>query len=657
MTDRKLLDAYVAAGSHEAFSEIVARHSGPVYAACLRVLANEHEAEDVTQATFLILMRKAASLSHDTVLAGWLYRTATLAAKDARKGIRRRECHEQEVNVVQREGKTSAETEWNTLSPHLDEALASLPQSQRDVIVLRYLHGLSHAEVARELGCAEEAVHTRITRALATLRNRLSRREVRVSALLLAALLGQHAIQAAPSQLVSSIQAACSGKAGVRVNAMGITEGVMKAKYWSKRRMCVAGLLAALIAGISGIHFSGSKGVIKVQKISFSSEATAKKSSISPDSVFASITSGNVANKETFEQQDGARSTNLNAENRNTTHSRDKQQLSKGGLDWLASAQEENGHYDCERHGGIAGQDIAVTSLAALSFLGAGHTMKVGMYKEYVKKAMGWLKSQNPTEITQAALRTLVLAENAGMSNLEREVAQEAVNELITRQQDTGDWVDEVASNCYSRGVEPTTWAVMALKSAKVAGLIVPHRVFQKCVGSLDWQQSEALANEGNDTGAFMAAGISVQRQFTGSKRDDPAQLQMLNMLSGNLPVFPSEGIGDEVIVWYMGTLAKFQQGGTPKSEWIASLKGALISSQVNDGELAGSWDFRQGCQPFRWGRVGSTSLATLSLEIHYRYSLNYTRPSSEVEKVINGTTTNKVFPASQDTPPKDENF
>jgi hypothetical protein len=292
-----------------------------------------------------------------------------------------------------------------------------------------------------------------------------------------------------------------------------------------------------------------------------------------------------------------------------------------GGLAWLAHAQESDGHFDCKKFGGVAGQDVAVTSIAGITLLGAGHTRKIGPFKETVKKLVMWLEQQPPpAEITQAALRALALAESVGMSRLGQAEAQAAVDELITRQNITGEWLDENGKGAYARSVSPTTWAVLALKSAKVAGLKIPQGSLDQAVKSFEIQQSEVMSNEDNIAGAKMAAGLAVQRQFSGWKKDDPLLLALVNLLPKQRPVYPSDGIGHEAVFWFQGSLAMFNQGGEGWTQWWKSVRVALIPSQIKEGELAGSWDFRQGSDPFLWGRVGSTALATLPLEVEARY-------------------------------------
>src|SRR5688572_30816039 len=83
--DADLLRTYAATRSEESFSELVRRYANLVYSAAIRQTANHATAQDVTQAVFTVLARKAADLAHETVLAGWLIRATRYAALDALK--------------------------------------------------------------------------------------------------------------------------------------------------------------------------------------------------------------------------------------------------------------------------------------------------------------------------------------------------------------------------------------------------------------------------------------------------------------------------------------------------------------------------------------------------------------------------------------------
>jgi RNA polymerase sigma factor (sigma-70 family) len=623
-TDHELLSQYTRSGSEEAFGELVRRHTDLVYAACLRIVRDPHLAEDATQATFLVLVRRGKTIAAGESLAGWLYRVAVNAARNAQRMATRRTSHERQAGEAAVKTVEAAQaSQWDDVAPYLDAALNALPRAQRDAIITRCLLGLTQAQAAAALNCPPETVHTRVNRGLEKLRALLSRKDVRLSAAALALLLEKTAQQHAPPALASSIQAACLGKTAASLTASTLATEVAKSMVWIKpvTLAACAGCMA-LLAAIFMFHpttASRNASVVQPPQIAAHTFVVAPPPQVEvppPES-------------QTAQTARAAASTN------GRRGSQELMLAVDGSMAWLEKVQEQDGHFDCQKFGGAAGQDVAVTSIAAMTMLGAGHTRKVGRFKATVTKAVLWLEQQPPPDdITQAALRTMTLAESMGMSRLGGAQAQSAVDDLIARQNITGEWLDENSTSAYERSVGPTTWAVLALKSAKVSGLNVPPASLEQAVTSFELQQREVMINEDNIAGAKMAAGLAVQRQFTGSSKDDPNIQKLVTLLPKQQPRYPSGGIGHEIVFWWQGSLAMFNQGGEGWNDWCRSLREALLPSQIKDGELAGSWDFRQGSDPFVWGRVGSTALAALPLEVEARYlQLQPDRPSESPYK------------------------
>lgn len=301
---------------------------------------------------------------------------------------------------------------------------------------------------------------------------------------------------------------------------------------------------------------------------------------------------------------------------------------------WLLSAQEADGHFDCRKHGGIEGQNAATTSLAVLAFLGAGHTSKTGMYKGTVAKGIDWLSTHDaPADVTQASLRALVLCENYGMAQANQASAESAVKDLLARQGGGGGWLEAGPNDGRGNSIDPTVWAVMALKSAKVCGLLKQPGIgdddpLQRAVQFLDAKEAEAVAKTNK---AEVAAGLGIARIFSGYKVDDATVRRLAGAAAQKLPAWNNEGLGDESVSWYHATLLTFSKGGAEWQRWNAALKDSLLTHQSKEAANTGSWDYREGSAPFRWGRIGTTTLSTLSLEVYYRYQTIVPQPQGPV--------------------------
>ncbi len=181
-----------------------------MWGVCRRVLPNHHDAEDAFQATFLVLVRKAASIASRELLANWLYGVAYQTARKARAAAARRRERERQVTEMP-EPAVAGPDPWGDPQPLLDEALSRLPDRFRGVLVLCDLQGKTRKEAARQLGVPEGTVAGWLARARAMLARRLVQRGVALSGGALAVLLSRHAASAGvPGLLVSSTIKAAS---------------------------------------------------------------------------------------------------------------------------------------------------------------------------------------------------------------------------------------------------------------------------------------------------------------------------------------------------------------------------------------------------------------------------------------------------------------
>jgi RNA polymerase sigma factor (sigma-70 family) len=224
-SDAELLRDYAATGSEEAFECIVRRHINLVYSTAFRISRDRDMADDVTQAVFLVLSRKARSLSSKSVLPGWLYRTTGFAATDALKSKRRRERRELEAAMIDTVPERDAT--WDEVLPFLDAAMAALAASDRNAILLRFFQDKSLKDVGMALGVSDDTAQKRITRGLEKLRRFLSRRRLAVTTGSLTSLLSAHVIEAAPAGSAHAICTIAAGGGSLSVSTAAIVKGTL----------------------------------------------------------------------------------------------------------------------------------------------------------------------------------------------------------------------------------------------------------------------------------------------------------------------------------------------------------------------------------------------------------------------------------------------
>jgi hypothetical protein len=330
-------------------------------------------------------------------------------------------------------------------------------------------------------------------------------------------------------------------------------------------------------------------------------------------------------------------------------------------LGWLARHQEPDGHWDAVKNGARRKTDTAITGLALLAFLNAGHTERVGSYKDNVKRAVAWLLSQQHKDGSiysesdapefagtgyPMAIATLALCEAAGMSNLPvtKDAAQKAVNCLTTFQNADDDGPLGFRYRPHEAGdLSVTGWYALALKSAKVAGLTVDHCAVEGVLKFLDSVEIKEDAAESftppshyayqpsnphsSSVHRLAAVGNTIRYMF-GYSRDQLQSSVDWMLDKGGLPDWGAKGESVDLYYWYFGSMCVQQSSDETYRTWSRQLRRVLSEHQVHDGDETGSWPI-VGDYSKEWGRVGQCAIACCCVSL---FNLHAYRPLQQMK-------------------------
>ncbi len=244
--DMGLVQEFAEQQNEAAFEAIVTRHVNLVYSAALRQVGDAHTAEEVTQAVFIILARKAGSLRRETFLTGWLFKTTRYAAA-AELRARVRRLH-RETQAYMDTSQINEEEAWPQIGPLLDEALANLGETDRRAVLLRYFEGRSLAEVGATLGVNEDAARKRATRGLEKMRKLFGKRGVTLTAAMIASVVGANSVQAAPVGMAVKISVIAVKGAALTTSITMLVKGALKIMAWTKMKTAVVVGVGVLLA-------------------------------------------------------------------------------------------------------------------------------------------------------------------------------------------------------------------------------------------------------------------------------------------------------------------------------------------------------------------------------------------------------------------------
>jgi hypothetical protein len=337
------------------------------------------------------------------------------------------------------------------------------------------------------------------------------------------------------------------------------------------------------------------------------------------------------------------------------------EQAVEKSLAWLAAHQHRDGYWDADRYGSGLGPaddvedlnlpadrkqirresgvqaDTGVTALSLLAFLAAGYTNEEGQYAENVDRAIRWLIEEQRGDgylggdatyfagVYCHAMVTYALAEALGMQsdpNTNRELKQAVTRGVAysLRTQISGDGGWRYTSQASEGDMSIFGWQLMALKSADIAGIKMPDDVKTSLINflrrrSLGENHGLAAYRTGEPPNEVMTAEALFCKQILGIRRGNPQSTEAVEYLLNKPPKIAEWNL----YYWYYGTLAMYQYGGAEWDQWNAAMRDALTTTQESRGSNAGSWDPVGPWGPYG-GRVYSTALATLCLEVYYRF-------------------------------------
>ena len=314
------------------------------------------------------------------------------------------------------------------------------------------------------------------------------------------------------------------------------------------------------------------------------------------------------------------------------------------GLKWLARQQQKDGGWSLTgpyKNGGYRENRVAATAMALLAFQGSGHTHRRGTYRDQVARGIKWLLARQrkdgsfPVESTSHTFYTqgqctIVLCELYGMTKDPKllDPAERAVQYCIKHQASLGGWRYKPAIDS---DTSVTGWVLMGLQSARMAGISVPDKVFQKAGSFLD----RVAANDARDRYSYqpdeeptrvMTAEALLCRQYLGWPRNHESLQNGVQYLlePQNLPQWNESE--RNVYYWYYATQVMHHMEGDAWKKWNSVMRDLLVEHQTKEGPEAGSWDPTSDYWGPQGGRLYVTCLSIYILEVYYRHLPLYSR-------------------------------
>jgi len=327
-------------------------------------------------------------------------------------------------------------------------------------------------------------------------------------------------------------------------------------------------------------------------------------------------------------------------------------------LAWLAKTQSDDGRWDVDgfkllRECGGAGDrtdgDVALSGLSLLAYLGAGYTHAQGRHAKTVRKGLNWLVTGQKSDgdlrrggqMYGQAMATAALCESYSLTGDKWLLppAQRAVKFILNAQNPEAVWRYQPRDDS---DTSVAGWQILAMRSAEIAGIAVPRQHYRWTgiwLNKVRKGQDGGLYSykPGHAATPVMTAEGWFCQLFMGRHAKTRGHDESMDYLMDNLPQWaPDIGGVTHLYYWYYATLALYLSGAEKFDAWNKELTAALLKGRAGDGPAAGSWD--PVCQlGGRGGRIYSTAVATLCLEVYYRYLPFYKQASSRLTRPAQG--------------------
>lgn len=599
LTDGELVERFAASGDEAAFAALVRRHGPLVLQVCQRLLEDTHTAEDVFQAAFLVLARKAGRLRKPETVGSFLYGVAYRLAQRARADAARRrilECRHASAPPAD----PLAEVSGRELLAVLEGELDRLPAKYRLPLALCCLYGRTRDEAARQLGWSLRTLERRLQRGRSLLHARLTRRGLGLSALLLGMLVTPPA-SALPADLLGpTVRAALAFHAAPSVRPTGraalLAQGLLRTMFLCRLKM--AATLAVTLTLLAVGAFTQVPSPLAAR-----TRETQTKAQSQPKSP--------------------ARPARPAAEEDNLVLR--TEDAVAAGLQWLAR-QERDGHWRLDRP---YRNDIAATAFALLPLLAAGEnpgrTDVLHPYGRAVERGLKFLVSQQKADGAftgemyghALATRTVCLAYERTKEPALKAPAQKALDFIVKAQHEGGGWR-------YNPGqtgdTSVTSYQVSALAAGRRAGLTVPDETLTRAGKYLDQVVSADLSGysyvPGSQATPTMSAAGQLCRLELGAKADDKGLVAWADSLRQGAVLKK-----DNLDLYYLhyATRAMRGRGGDDWKRWEQLVRQPVLQRQEQDvrrAVQAGSWPPDEGGTGKAGGRLMATSLALMTLQV-----------------------------------------